>query len=85
MTRHQNFDYPIVLTEGDYIISTVDDALNFYFSLPTQVRIEWHWTEAAKLLVSTFDENGGAFLERAEKQFRFALGRHVMKSERAAA
>jgi hypothetical protein len=74
MTPCHKLRDPIALTGGGYI-STVDDALNFYFSLPMHQRIERHWTESAKLLVSTFEENGGAFLERAERQFRIALAR----------
>jgi hypothetical protein len=76
MTPYHKFQKPIPLAEGGYI-STVDQALDLYFSLPMQVRIEGRWTEAAKLLVSTFDDNGEEFLERAERQFRFALERGV--------
>jgi hypothetical protein len=59
---------PIALPEGGYI-STVGEALDFYFALPMHERIEEHWTETAKLLVSTFDENRGDVLKQAERQF----------------
>jgi len=75
-------DDPIALAGGGSI-STVDDALNFYFALPMNERIERHWTEAANLLASTFEEDGGTFLEQAERQFRIALSR--ASRERAAA
>src|ERR1700683_2876076 len=82
MTPSLKLDEPIALNGGGGYISTVDDALNFYFSLPLHERIEWHWTEAAKLLVSTFEENGGASLQRAQRQFRIALARHVARLEK---
>jgi hypothetical protein len=72
---------PIALPEGGHI-STVGEALDFYFALPMHERIEEHWTETAKLLVSTFDENSGDVLRQAERQFRLALGRHVTMMER---
>jgi hypothetical protein len=78
MTPNLRLDNPSTLPDGG-IISTVDDVLNFYFSLPMHERIEWHWTEAAKLLVATFEENGGASLERAQRQFRIALASHVAR------
>ena len=84
MTQSRKLECPIVLTDGGDL-STVEDALNFYFSLPMRERIEWRWTEAAKLLVLTLEESGGAFLQRAERQLRLALGRHVMTGEKAAA
>jgi hypothetical protein len=84
MTPNLKLDNPITLPDGG-IISTVEDALNFYFSLPMHERIEWHWTEAAKLLVSTFEENGGASLQRAQRQFRIALARHVARGLKNAA
>jgi hypothetical protein len=84
MTLHQQLEQPIALPEGGYV-RTVGEALNFYFSLPMQDRIQWRWTEAAKLLVATFDEDGEACLNRAEGQFRLALSRHVASSEKAAA
>jgi hypothetical protein len=70
-SRHR-LENPIALAEGG-CISTVGDALDFYFSLPMRERIEQRWTEAAKLLVSTFEEDGAAFLKRAEQQLRLAL------------
>jgi hypothetical protein len=73
MTPSHKLAVPIALTEGGGYISTVDDALDFYFSLPMHERIERRWTEAANLLVSTFEDNGVEFLERAERQFRVAL------------
>jgi hypothetical protein len=72
MPRRHRLENPIALAEGG-CISTVDDALDFYFSLPMHERIERRWTEAAKLLVSTFEDDGAAFLKRAEHQFRSAL------------
>ena len=84
MTPNLKLDNPITLPDGG-IISTVEDALNFYFSLPMHERIERHWTEAAKLLVSTFEENGGASLQRAQRQFRIALARHVARGLKNAA
>ncbi len=83
MAPYQNFGHPIVL-EGDYI-STVDDALNFYLSLPMHERIERHWTEAAKLLVSTFEERDDMALMRAERQLRLALAHYVKRSQGVAA
>jgi hypothetical protein len=84
MTPNLKLDNPITLPDGG-IISTVEDALNFYFSLPMHERIEWHWTEAAKLLVSTFEENGEASLQWAQRQFRIALARHVARGLKNAA
>jgi hypothetical protein len=84
MTPSLRLNDPIALTGGGSI-STVNDALNFYFSLPMHERIEWHWTEAAKLLVATFEENGGAFLERAQRQFRIALTRYLARCLKTAA
>lgn len=73
MQQYRNLGRPIVDPQGGQI-STVEEALNFYFSLPARDRIERRWTEAAKLLLLTFEENDVAVLERAEKQFRFAIG-----------
>ena len=70
----QNLDRPIVLANGGSI-SKVAEALDFYFSLPTRERTESHWTEAAKLLVATFEDGNDLSLERAERQFRLALAR----------
>jgi hypothetical protein len=72
MTQSQHLGRPIALVEGG-CISTVEEALHFYFSLPMRERIELHWTEAARLFVATFEESGGVILERAETQFRLAL------------
>lgn len=76
MAQSQNLGHPIALAEGGSI-STVAEALDFYFSLPMRKRTEFHWTEAAKLLVATFEESNDLFLERAESQFRLALARLV--------
>jgi hypothetical protein len=83
MTLHQQLEQPIALPERGYVRTV--GALNFYFSLPMRERILWRWTEAAKLLVATFDEDGAACLKRAESQFRLALSRHLASTERAAA
>jgi len=84
MTLHQQLAQPIALPGGGYV-RTVGEPLNFYFSLRMQDRIQWRWTEAAKLLVATFEENDDAFLHRAESQFRLALSRHLASTERKAA
>jgi hypothetical protein len=76
MTPDHKLQNPIALTEGGRI-STVDEALDFYFSLPVSQRIERCWTEAAKLLVSALEEDGDAFLALAERQLRYALGRRA--------
>jgi hypothetical protein len=84
MTPCLRFANPIDLTEGG-CIATVDEALDFYFSLPMHERVEGKWTDAAKLLVSTFDEKGDTFLEQAETRFRCALGRRTTIIARSAA
>jgi hypothetical protein len=63
---------PIVLANRCNIC-TVGEALDFYFALPMEKRIEPRWTEAAKLLVLTYDGSGDALLKQAERQFRRAL------------
>jgi hypothetical protein len=84
MTLHQKFDHPIAIPAVSRI-STVGEALNFYFSLSMHERIEWHWTEAANLLTACLDETSHTFLVRAENQFKFALERRALQSLPAAA
>jgi hypothetical protein len=79
MLSSPKFQSPIILLDGRNI-STVQEALDFYFALPMHERIEGRWTEAAKLLVSIYEENGEAFLEPAEAQFRYVLERRVAKT-----
>jgi hypothetical protein len=84
MTLHQKLDHPIAIPEGG-CVRTIGDALNFYFALPARERIEWHWTETAKLFLLALEENDDAFLARAENQFRLALGRRSPQGLLAAA
>jgi hypothetical protein len=77
MTPEQKLKSPITLVNRE-CISTIREALDFYFSLPMHERIETQWTEAVKLLLAALDdENGDALLHLAEQAFRHALSGRI--------